>query len=146
MSLSPVFFTLKTQMEHVGTRLGKHEHRCLCQGQLNRGSAWVQLVAVLAAGGHVYTMGGQRASGIANAPPQLSPLPRLRIQHEQRSPSSWPSATIGSLLRPGHGALSQDGWAGSRLAESSRLEMDISSCDIWASACPPSWTLCQLLV
>lgn len=79
--------------------------------------------------------------GIASDPPH-STLLASWIQHEESSPHSLPSATICSLLRPGHGFLSQDGWTGSRLAERSHLEMDFSSCDIWALACPPSWTLC----
>lgn len=70
----------------------------------------------------------------------------LGFGDEQRALAPLPSATICSLARPGCGTLSQDGRAGGSLAERPRLEMDFSSCDIWASACPPSWTLCQPLV
>lgn len=49
MSFSLVYFTLKTQMEHVVTSMD----RCLCQRQVHRWSPWVQLVAVLATGGYI---------------------------------------------------------------------------------------------
>lgn len=131
-----VYFTLKTQMEHVVTSMD----RCLCQRQCTGGPlgcSWLPSWPQVA----VWTVGGQRALGIASDP-QHSTLLASWIQHEESSPHSLPSATVCSLLRPGHGFLSQDGWTGSRLAERSPLEMDCSSCDIWASACPPSWTLC----
>lgn len=144
ISLSLVSFTLKTQMEPFTTSVEKRGHGCLCQRQLHRWSPWVQWLLFWL---QVATceFGAQRTSGMDRCPSLLSTCP-LQFSHAESSLCPLPSATICALLRPGYDALFQDRWAGSSLAERPCLGMNFSSCDIWASACPPSWTLCRLLV